>query len=64
MLPQERGRIVGEKVKHGDMTMTRQLNDSTDLDRPNYPSKARGLCHGKPCIRGLRYPVETASLSY
>ena len=37
--------------------MTRQLNDSTDLiARITIDPE---LCHGKPCIRGLRYPVET-----
>ena len=37
--------------------MTLQLNDSTDLiARITIDPE---LCHGKPCIRGLRYPVET-----
>ncbi|EDX82719.1 conserved hypothetical protein [Synechococcus sp. PCC 7335] len=29
--------------------------DSTLLDRITIDP---GVCHGKPCIRGLRYPVE------
>ena len=37
--------------------MMRQLNDSTDLiARITIDPE---ICHGKPCIRGLRYPVET-----
>ena len=37
--------------------MTQRLNDSIDLlPRITIDSE---LCHGKPCIRGLRYPVET-----
>ncbi len=37
--------------------MAQQLNDSTDL-RTRITIDPE-LCHGKPCIRGLRYPVET-----
>jgi uncharacterized protein (DUF433 family) len=29
---------------------------TTDLDRITIDPD---ICHGKPCIRGLRYPVET-----
>ena len=29
---------------------------TTDLDRITIDPN---ICHGKPCIRGLRYPVET-----
>ena len=37
--------------------MARQLSDSTDLiARITIDPE---ICHGKPCIRGLRYPVET-----
>ena len=37
--------------------MERQSGDSTDLlDRITIDPD---ICHGKPCIRGLRYPVET-----
>ena len=37
--------------------MTQQLDDSTDLiARITIDPE---ICHGKPCIRGLRYPVET-----
>lgn len=37
--------------------MTQRLNDSIDLlPRITIDSE---ICHGKPCIRGLRYPVET-----
>ena len=37
--------------------MAQQLNDSTDLiARITIDPE---ICHGKPCIRGLRYPVET-----
>lgn len=37
--------------------MTQRLNDSIDLlARITIDSE---ICHGKPCIRGLRYPVET-----
>ena len=37
--------------------MMRQSNDSTDLiARITIDPE---ICHGKPCIRGLRYPVET-----
>lgn len=36
--------------------MTQRLNDSIDLlGRITIDSE---ICHGKPCIRGLRYPVE------
>ncbi len=31
-------------------------NDSNYLDRITLDP---AVCHGKPCIRGLRYPVET-----
>ena len=37
--------------------MTQQLNDSTDLSARITIDPE--ICHGKPCIRGLRYPVET-----
>jgi uncharacterized protein (DUF433 family) len=33
------------------MTTTSRLTDRITIDP--------ALCHGKPCIRGLRYPVET-----
>ena len=37
--------------------MARQLDDSMDLiARITIDPE---ICHGKPCIRGLRYPVET-----
>ena len=37
--------------------MAHQLDDSTDLiARITIDPE---ICHGKPCIRGLRYPVET-----
>ena len=36
--------------------MTRQLSDSGLLARITIDPE---ICHGKPCIRGLRYPVET-----
>ena len=37
--------------------MTQQLDNSTDLiARITIDPE---ICHGKPCIRGLRYPVET-----
>ena len=36
--------------------MTRQLNESGLLARITIDPE---ICHGKPCIRGLRYPVET-----
>ena len=37
--------------------MTQRLNDSIDLlARITIDAE---ICHGKPCIRGLRYPVET-----
>ena len=37
--------------------MTQQLDDSTELiARITIDPE---ICHGKPCIRGLRYPVET-----
>ena len=37
--------------------MAHQLSDSTDLiARITIDPE---ICHGKPCIRGLRYPVET-----
>ena len=37
--------------------MTQRLNDSIEdlLGRITIDSE---ICHGKPCIRGLRYPVE------
>lgn len=31
--------------------MNNELSDRITLDA--------GICHGKPCIRGLRYPVQT-----
>ena len=31
------------------------MNDSLDQRITSNPE----ICHGKPCIRGLRYPVET-----
>ena len=37
--------------------MAQQLNDSTDLSARITIDPE--VCHGKPCIRGLRYPVET-----
>ena len=53
----EHGRIASEKVKNGDIVMAQQLDDSTDLiARVTIDPE---ICHGKPCIRGLRYPVET-----
>ena len=37
--------------------MAHQLSDSTNLiARITIDPE---ICHGKPCIRGLRYPVET-----
>ena len=37
--------------------MARQLGNSADLiARITIDPE---ICHGKPCIRGLRYPVET-----
>ena len=37
--------------------MAHQLSDSMDLiARITIDPE---ICHGKPCIRGLRYPVET-----
>ena len=37
--------------------MAHQLSDSTDLiARITIDPE---ICHGEPCIRGLRYPVET-----
>lgn len=53
----EHGSVTSEKVKNGDIAMTQQLNDSTDLSARITIDPE--LCHGKPCIRGLRYPVET-----
>lgn len=35
----------------GEQTMRQELLQRITMD----PS----ICHGKPCIRGLRYPVET-----
>jgi len=35
----------------GEQTMRQELLQRITID----PS----ICHGKPCIRGLRYPVET-----
>ena len=37
--------------------MAQQLNNSTDLS--SRITIDPEICHGKPCIRGLRYPVET-----
>ena len=53
----EHGSVTSEKVKNGDIAMTQQLNDSTALSARITIDPE--LCHGKPCIRGLRYPVET-----
>ena len=36
--------------------MARQLSDSTDLIKRITIDPE--ICHGKPCLRGLRYPVE------
>ena len=48
---------TGDNVKHGGIAMARQLSDSTNLiARITIDPE---ICHGKPCIRGLRYPVET-----
>ena len=33
-----------------------------EIETMNTPDRITldpGICHGKPCIRGLRYPVET-----
>ena len=37
--------------------MARQLGNSADLTARI--TIAPEICHGKPCIRSLRYPVET-----
>jgi uncharacterized protein (DUF433 family) len=29
------------------------------MNTPNRITVDSAICHGKPCIRGLRYPVET-----
>jgi len=39
------------------MIMERQSEDSTNL--LTRITIDPDICHGKPCIRGLRYPVET-----
>jgi uncharacterized protein (DUF433 family) len=40
----------------GIQTALTEISMTTDLDRITIDPN---ICHGRPCIRGLRYPVET-----
>ena len=37
------------------------MQNMSDADLLSRITREPEICHGKPCIRGLRYPVETIS---
>ena len=52
----EKGRLTGWVTLANDILASYNQSMNTLLSRITIDP---ALCHGKPCVRGLRYPVET-----